>query len=81
MDTQKILGLAVSAGLIEEEYVHRCEVVSELVKFAELVRQGVLEEAGEYFDKLGKYKDGTWCNGWYEPPEPGEILRSLKEVE
>ncbi|MGL4585300.1 MAG: hypothetical protein ACRCVU_20275 [Flavobacterium sp.] len=50
----------------------------EVVKLINLIEQRTLEMAAQHFDERGKYPDGTWCDGWYNPNEPGEILRSMK---
>ena len=38
-----------------------------------------LEEAAKEFDKRAVLLDGGPAVGWYEPNEPAEIIRKLKE--
>lgn len=38
----------------------------------------ILERAAVEFDNRGKYKDGSWSTGSYDPDSPGIILREMK---
>lgn len=42
-------------------------------------RRDALEEAAKEFDKRAVLLDGGPSVGWYEPNEPAEIIRKLKE--
>lgn len=42
-------------------------------------RRDALEEAAKEFDKRAVLLDGGPAVGWYEPNEPAEIVRKLKE--
>lgn len=47
--------------------------------FARLVGQETLERVAKHFDDRGRHIDGGWSEGWYEPQEPGDIIRNLKK--
>lgn len=38
----------------------------------------IMDRAAVHFDDIGRYIDGSWSEGWCEPQEPGEIIRTLK---
>ena len=42
-------------------------------------RRDALEDAAKEFDKRAVLLDGGPAVGWYEPNEPAEIIRKLKE--
>lgn len=42
-------------------------------------RRDALEEAAREFDRRSVLLDGGPAVGWYEPNEPAEIIRKLKE--
>lgn len=71
MDRQKVINLF-------EQCRDEAGDLHAVFLFAKMVEKETLEEAAKSFDKRGKYEDGYWCDGFYEPNEPGEILRSMK---
>lgn len=49
---------------------------AELTRFAALIRAQALEEGAQEFDRRDARNPGV---GFYEPQEPAEILRALKD--
>ena len=83
MRQEQVIELARKHGATS--YAHRSDTQNPAYGFTEKqiaalvseVEQATLERAAQHFDDRGKYEDGAWCYGFYEPQEPGEIIRDL----
>ena len=86
MNREKIIELANLSGLrwiqeisafkMEENGLNKAAEIP-LKLFASLVEQETLEMIAKHFDERGRHIDGGWSEGWYEPSEPGEIIRGM----
>ena len=89
MNRQKIIELALNHDLIDSIgndgtpiYFNKdSDIFFWFMDFVADVRKEVLEEAAKNFDSRGKTVTGDWSEGFYDPPEPGEILRRMKECD
>ena len=84
MEREKVIELVKQAGDIGYCYCQTIMVNDRyaddwVMAFARLVEQETLERAAKHFDDRGRHIDGGWSEGWYEPQEPGEIIRNLKD--
>lgn len=75
---EELLNIAVKCGVIYSAENWGCNSDGFRTSLRYFTRE-ILERAAEHFDERGKYEDGTWCDGFYDPEDPGEILRALAE--
>lgn len=83
MEREKIVELMKSANIpVGKAGVEWWELVdgvpTQIARLIDLVEKETLERAAKHFDDRGKYADGSWSLGWYDPESPGIILRTLK---
>ena len=78
MTRDEIIHIGVESGLPEPGYPVGERVAGELERFAALIAAAERERIAAEFDRRAVYADGTPSSGWYEPHEPGEIVRGMK---
>lgn len=87
MTTNKIIAAAREAGdYADIEYQRRWEsgeggAWSQIrdERFYAIAYRAGMEDAALEFDRRAVLPDGSISDGWYEPDEPAQIIRALKE--
>lgn len=79
MDKEELMNMARSLGAFESVTKGGTPVFEFTPMLLKWFAEEILERAAEHFDERGKYEDGSWSEGFYEPKDPGEILRGLAE--
>ena len=80
MKQEQVIELAKQSGFSIGQGLGQLRIngyADDLARFVYLVEQATLERVAQHFDDRGKYKDGSWSDGFYEPQEPGQIIRNL----